>query len=151
MPQRLTNKNLWFNSEVQCPKEKECKGRSRVGEACVVDRARDQAHQQAQNHSHISDHKMWWSILISSATSLNFHNTHLYIEKARKSHLARVVLMDITVVVTYNNDLSCRRTESRKNSYPDDDDLQDEGSEGTGGSGGEHLAIGNCFYLILLG
>ena len=28
-------------------------------------------------------------------------------EKARKSHLARVVLMDITVVVTYNNDLSC--------------------------------------------
>ena len=28
--------------------------------------------------------------------------THLYIEKARKSHLARVVLMDITVVVTYS-------------------------------------------------
>ena len=30
----------------------------------------------------------------------------IYMEKARKSHLARVVLMDITVVVTYSQGFS---------------------------------------------
>lgn len=42
---------------MQCPEEKEGKGCSRVGEACIVHRPRDQAHQQAQDHSHISGHK----------------------------------------------------------------------------------------------
>ena len=60
----VRNKNLRFNPEVQSPEEKEGKGGSRVGEACIVDRAGDQAHQQAQNHPHISDHKKRWSILI---------------------------------------------------------------------------------------
>ena len=55
--EKQININLWFNPEVQCPKEKEGKGRSGVGEACIVHGARDQAHQQAQNHPHISDHK----------------------------------------------------------------------------------------------
>lgn len=64
----------------------------------------------------------------TSANSISFYKTYLYIEKAKKSHLARVVVMDITVVVTYPNYFSCRWVVSRKNVYPDDDDLQDEGS-----------------------
>ena len=34
--------------------------------------------------------------------------------------------------------------------YPDNDDLQDEGSEGTGGSGSKHLLIVNLFSLLLI-
>ena len=44
----------------------------------------------------------------TSANSISFYKTYLYIEKAKKSHLARVVVMDITVVVTYPNYFSCR-------------------------------------------
>ena len=80
---------------MQGPEEEESEGGGGVGKGRVIHCPGDQAHQQAHDHTNVPGCRILW-------VQTEAFETHLYIEKARKSHLARVVLMDITVVVTYS-------------------------------------------------